>query len=113
MLLQLKADAEIKQHEQIANKLVEQMSLQVYSVFLTNPTEALTAVMKRWRRCPDSRAVRAEGESRRASQQGGSKSKVCVSEAGTDVDGSKQFQEAVILEGAEMSAVKAPILPPC
>jgi serine/threonine-protein kinase len=46
VLLQLKADAEGKRAEQAAKKLVEQTSLQVYSLFLTSPMEALTAVHK-------------------------------------------------------------------
>jgi serine/threonine-protein kinase len=46
VLLQLKADAESKRAEQAARKLVEQTSLQVYSLFLTSPMEALTAVHK-------------------------------------------------------------------
>ncbi len=44
VLLQLKAEAEAKQREQAAMKLVEKTSLHVYNIFLTNPQEALTAV---------------------------------------------------------------------
>ena len=44
VLLQLKADAEAKQREQTAKKLVEKTSLHVYNVFLSSPQEALTAV---------------------------------------------------------------------
>jgi eukaryotic-like serine/threonine-protein kinase len=44
ILLQLKDEAEAKQRELYVRKLVESTSLQVYSLFLTSPNEALTHV---------------------------------------------------------------------
>jgi eukaryotic-like serine/threonine-protein kinase len=44
VLLQLKVEAETKQREQTAKKILEQTSLRVYNVMHTNPQEALTAV---------------------------------------------------------------------
>ncbi|MGD0788244.1 MAG: protein kinase [Terracidiphilus sp.] len=44
VLLQLKAEAEAKQREQVATKLVEKTTLDVYSLLVTSPQQALTAV---------------------------------------------------------------------
>jgi serine/threonine-protein kinase len=44
VLLQLKAEAEIGQREQTAKKLVEKTTLDVYSLLVTSPQQALTAV---------------------------------------------------------------------
>jgi len=47
VLLQLKADAEAKQREQTAKKLVEKTSLHVYNVFLTRPMRLSPPFMRR------------------------------------------------------------------
>jgi serine/threonine-protein kinase len=52
VLLQLKIDAETKQREKAAMKLVEKTSLQVYSLFLTNPQEALAVVQQALEQMP-------------------------------------------------------------
>ena len=44
VLLQLKSDAETRQHEQAAKKLVEKTSLDFYSLYQTNPQQALAVV---------------------------------------------------------------------
>ena len=46
VLLQLKSDAETKQREQSAKKLVEKTSLEFYSVYQTNPQQALAVVQQ-------------------------------------------------------------------
>ena len=46
VLLQLKSDAETKQREQAAKKLVEKTSLEFYSVYQTNPQQALAVVQQ-------------------------------------------------------------------
>ncbi len=46
VLLQLKSDAETRQHEQAAKKLVEKTSLDFYSLYQTNPQQALAVVQQ-------------------------------------------------------------------
>ena len=46
VLLQLKSDAETGQREQAAKKLVEKTSLEFYSVYQTNPQQALAVVQQ-------------------------------------------------------------------
>ncbi|HMD75787.1 MAG TPA: protein kinase [Terracidiphilus sp.] len=52
VLLQLKADAEARQREKAAVKLVEKTSLHVYNSFLTNPQEALAVVQQALEQMP-------------------------------------------------------------
>jgi serine/threonine-protein kinase len=51
-LLQLKTDAETRQRELAAKKLIDQTSLQVYSLFLSNPQEALAQVKRAQEQLP-------------------------------------------------------------
>ena len=46
VLLQLKSDAETRQHEQAAKKLVEKTSLDFYGLYQTNPQDALAVVQQ-------------------------------------------------------------------
>ena len=52
VLLQLKTEAETKQRNQIATRLVEQTTREVYSLFLTDPQQALTVVQQALEQMP-------------------------------------------------------------
>jgi eukaryotic-like serine/threonine-protein kinase len=52
VLMQLKLDAESKQREKSAKKLVEKTSLEVYNLFLTSPQEALVIVQQALEQVP-------------------------------------------------------------
>jgi eukaryotic-like serine/threonine-protein kinase len=52
VLMQLKVDAEAKQREKAAMKLVEKTSLEVYNLFLTSPQEALVIVQQALEQVP-------------------------------------------------------------
>src|ERR1035441_9559011 len=53
VLLQLKAEAEAKQREQAAVKLVEKTTLDVYSLLAISPHQALTAVHQALEQMPE------------------------------------------------------------
>jgi serine/threonine-protein kinase len=60
-LLQLKTDAENRQQEVTAKKIVDQASLQVYSLFLSSPNEALAIVQNALAQLPgDPRLIALE-----------------------------------------------------
>jgi serine/threonine-protein kinase len=105
VLLQLKADAEVKQREQVANKLVEQTSLRVYNVFLTNPAEALAAVHEALAQMPGEPRLIALEEKvvEQVNKANFEERKLAfLKRAQTSID-AKQFDEAVqILESAEI-----------
>jgi serine/threonine-protein kinase len=105
VLLQLKADAEAKQREQVANKLVEQTSLQVYNVFLTNPKEALTAVHEALTQMPGEPRLIALEEKvvEQVNKASFEERKLAfLKQAQSSID-AKQFDEAVqILDSAEI-----------
>jgi serine/threonine-protein kinase len=52
VLVQLKTEAETRQREQAAQKLIEATSRNVYNLFLTNPQEALTHVKRALEQMP-------------------------------------------------------------
>jgi serine/threonine-protein kinase len=52
VLLQLKTEAETRQRNQVATKLVEQTTREVYSLFLTDPQQALTVVQQALEQMP-------------------------------------------------------------
>jgi serine/threonine-protein kinase len=111
VLLQLKADAEVKQREQVANKLVEHTSLQVYSVFLTNPQEALTAVREALAQMPGEPRLIALEEKvvEQVNKASFEERKLAfLKQAQASID-AKQFDEAVqILESAEIECGESP-----
>ncbi|MGD0903887.1 MAG: protein kinase, partial [Terracidiphilus sp.] len=63
VLLQLKAEAEAKQREQAATKLVEKTTLDVYSLLASSPQQALTAVHQALEQMPaEPRLIALEGK---------------------------------------------------
>lgn len=111
VLLQLKAEAETKNRDQAAKKLVEQTSLHVYSIFLTNPQEALTAVHQALAQIPgEPRLIALEekvGEQLKKTNaeelklQYMKRAQACIDE--------KQFDEAIqILESAAIECGEGP-----
>ena len=70
VLLQLKSDAETRQHEQAAKKLVEKTSLEFYHLYQTNPQQALAVVQQALEAdargtpvdCPEGKGCRADQE---------------------------------------------------
>jgi serine/threonine-protein kinase len=111
VLLQLKADAETKQREQTAKKLVEKTSLHVYNVFLTSPQEALTAVHEALAQMPGEPGLIALEEKvveqlKKASFE--ERKLGFLKQAQARID-AKQFDEAVqILESAEIECGESP-----
>jgi serine/threonine-protein kinase len=113
VLLQLKAEAEAKRHEQTAKKLVEQTSLHVYNVFLTDPKEALTAVHKALEQVPgESRLIALEAKVvEQLKKTNAEELKLqYLKRAQTCID-AKQFDEAIhILETATIECGEGPDL---
>jgi eukaryotic-like serine/threonine-protein kinase len=111
VLLQLKADAENKQREQIAKKLVEKTSLRVYNEFLTSPQKALTAVHEALAEMPGEPGLIALEEKvveqlKKASTE--ERKLGFLKQAQARID-AKQFDEAVqILESAEIECGQSP-----
>ncbi len=111
ILLKLKADAEAKQREQIAKKLVEKTSLRVYNEFLTSPREALTAVHEALAQMPGEPGLIALEEKvvsqlKKASAE--ERKLGFLKQAQARID-AKQFDEAVqILESAEIECGESP-----
>jgi serine/threonine-protein kinase len=111
VLLQLKADAEAKQREQTAKKLVEKTSLHVYNVFLTRPQEALTAVHEALAQMPGEPGLialeeKVVGQLKKASFE--ERKLGFLKQAQARID-AKQFDEAVqILESAEIECGESP-----
>ena len=111
VLLQLKVDAETRQREQAAKKLVEKTSLQVYDLFPTNPQEALTAVRQALEQMPgEPRLIALEEKAveqlRKAST--GERKAQYLKQAQASID-AKQFDEAIqILESAAIECGENP-----
>jgi serine/threonine-protein kinase len=111
VLLQLKVDAEAKQREQTAKKLVEKTSLHVYNVFLTSPQEALTAVHQALAQMPGEPGLIALEEKvvdqlKKASFE--ERKLGFLKQAQARID-AKQFDEAVqVLESAEIECGESP-----
>ena len=111
VLLQLKADAEARQREQAAKKLVEKTSLQVYDLFPTNPQEALTAVRQALEQMPgEPRLIALEEKAveqlRKAST--GERKAQYLKRAQASID-ARQFDEAVqVLESAAIECGESP-----
>ena len=111
VLLQLKLDAEAKQLEQIATKLVEQTSLHVYNVFLTSPQEALTAVHEALAQMPgEPRLIALEEKVVEQLKKASSEERkhAFLRQAQARID-ARQFSEAAqILESAEIECGESP-----
>jgi serine/threonine-protein kinase len=111
VLLQLKADAEAKHREQATKKLVEQTSLHVYSIFMTSPQAALTAVHEALAQAPgEPRLIALEekvGEQLKKATAEERKLQF-LKRAQTRID-AKDYSEAVqILESAEIECGESP-----
>jgi serine/threonine-protein kinase len=113
VLLQLKADAEAKQREQVAMRLVEKTSLHVYNIFLTNPQEALTAVHEALALMPgEPRLIALEEKVVEQLNKASFEERKLgfLKQAQARID-AKQFTEAVqILESAEIECGESPDL---
>ena len=115
VLLQLKAEAEAKQREQSAKKLVDETSLRVYDLFPTDPQEALAVVQKALEQIPgDTRLIaleeKAADQVKRVST--GVRKARYLKQAQEAID-QKQFDQAVqILETASIEYTEAPEIAP-
>ena len=111
VLLQLKADAETRQREQAAKKLVDETSLRVYDLLSASPQEALAVVRKALEQIPgDSRLIaldeKVTEQVKRAST--GERKAQYLKQAQAAID-QKQFDQAVqILETAAIEYADAP-----
>jgi len=111
VLLQLKTDAEARQREQAAKKLVEKTALQVYDLFPTNPQAALTAVRQALEQMPgEPRLIALEekvvGQLKKAST--GERKTQYLKQAQTSID-QRQFDEAIqVLESAAIECGEGP-----
>jgi len=111
VLLQLKAEAETKQRESAAKKLVEQTSLRVYDLYSTDPQQALTVVRAALEQLPgDSRLIALEEKAleqvKRATT--GERKAQYLKQAQAAID-AKQFEQAVqILESASIEYADVP-----
>jgi serine/threonine-protein kinase len=111
VLLQLKVDAEARQREQAAKKLVEKTSLQVYDLFPTNPQEALAVARQALVQMPgEPRLIALEEkvvEQLRKASTGERKAQY-LKQAQASID-ARQFDEAVqILESAAIECGESP-----
>ena len=111
VLLQLKVDAEARQREQAAKKLVEKTSLQVYDLFPTNPQEALAAVRQALEQMPgEPRLIALEEkavEQLRKANTGERKAQY-LKRAQASID-ARQFDEAIqVLESAAIECGENP-----
>ena len=115
VLVQLKAEAETKQREQSAKKLVDETSLHVYDLLSTDPQEALAVVSKALEQIPgDPRLLALEekvAEQVKRVSTGVRKARY-LKQAQDAID-QKQFDQAVqILEAAAIEYSEAPDIPP-
>lgn len=111
VLLQLKAEAETKQRELAAKKLVDQTSLRVYDLLPTDPQQALTVVRKAVEQIPgDTRLIALEekvAEQVKRATTGERKAQY-LKQAQAAID-QKQFDQAVqILETASIEYADVP-----
>jgi serine/threonine-protein kinase len=111
VLLQLKADAETKQREQAAKKLVEETSLRVYDLFPTDPQKALDVVRSALEQIPgDPRLIALEEKvvDQLNKATSGERKAQYMKQAQDAID-SKQFDQAVqTLETAAIEYADAP-----
>jgi eukaryotic-like serine/threonine-protein kinase len=111
VLLQLKAEAETKQQEQAARKLVEKTSLHVYSLLLTNPQEALIVVQQALAQIPGEPQLialqqKAAEQIKKASAEEHKTQSLKKAQAAIDA---KQFDQAIqILEAATIEGGEIP-----
>ena len=102
-LMQLKAEAETGQREQAAKKLVEKTTLDVYSLLVTSPQQALTAVHQALEQMPGEPQLialeeKVAGQVKKASA--GETKNQYLKRAQTAID-AKQFDQAIqILDSA-------------
>ncbi len=111
VLLQLKVDAEAKQREQAAKKLVEETSLRAYDLFPTDPQEALAVVRRALDQVPgDTRLIALEEQAAEQLKKAtsGERKAQYLKQAQEAID-QKQFGQAVqILETAAIEYDDAP-----
>jgi serine/threonine-protein kinase len=111
VLLQLKAEAEAKQREQVATKLVEKTTLDVYSLLASSPHQALTAVHQALEEMPaEPRLIALEGkvveQVKKATVEETKKQYLARAQAYIDA---KQFDQAMqILDSAAIECGEAP-----
>jgi serine/threonine-protein kinase len=111
VLMQLKVDAETKQRERTAVKLVEKTSLDVYNLFLTNPQEALVLVQQALEQAPGEPRLIALQEKvleqlKKATAEGLKAQSLKQAQAAIDA---KQFDQATqILETAAIGSADDP-----
>jgi serine/threonine-protein kinase len=111
VLLQLKTDAEARQREQAAKKLVEKTALQVYDLFPTDPQAALTVVRQALEQMPgEPRLIALEekvvGQLKKAST--GERKAQYLKQAQASID-QRQFDEAIqVLESAAIECGEGP-----
>ena len=110
-LLQLKAEAETGQREQAAKKLVEKTTLDVYSLLVTSPQRALTAVHQALEQMPGEPQLialeeKVAGQVKKASA--GETKNQYLKRAQTAID-AKQFDQAIqILDSAAIECGEGP-----
>jgi len=110
-LMQLKAEAETGQREQAAKKLVEKTTLDVYSLLVTSPQQALTAVHQALEQMPGEPQLialeeKVAGQVKKASA--GETKNQYLKRAQTAID-AKQFDQAIqILDSAAIECGESP-----
>jgi serine/threonine-protein kinase len=111
VLLQLKTDAEARQREQAAKKLVEETSLRVYDLFPTDPQEALAVVRRALEQVPgDARLIALEEQAVQQLKKAatGERKAQYLKQSQAAID-QKQFDQAAqILEAAAIEYADAP-----
>jgi len=111
VLLQLKAEAETRQQELAAKKLIEKTSLHVYSLLLTSPQEALVVVQQALAQLPGDPQLTAlhekiVGQIKKASAEELKTQSLKRAQAAID---DKQFDQAIqILEAAALECGEVP-----
>jgi serine/threonine-protein kinase len=111
LLLQLKADAESRQREQAAKKLVEKTSLKVYDLFPTNPQEALTAIQQALEEMPGEPRLIAlqEKVAGQIHKAGAEELKAQALKRAQAAIDAKEFNQAIqILEAAAIESGESP-----
>jgi eukaryotic-like serine/threonine-protein kinase len=111
VLLQLKSDAEARQHDQAAKKLVEKTSLEFYPLYQTNPQQALAVVQQALEEMPGEPRLIALKEKvveviRKASTEEQKTQYLKRAQASVDA---KQYDQAIqILESAAIECGESP-----
>jgi len=102
VLLQLKADAEVKQQEKSARLLVEKTTRDVYNLIATNPTQALAIVHEALEQMPDeTRLLDLESKVNDQAQkvQGERRKSEFLKQAQSELE-SKHFDQAIHILGS-------------